>query len=112
MADMDGPKPTANSTLDHGKRLHKRSAVLWQATLDCGDLPLDCQIYNFSAGGAKLRTSEPIARRSMVRLQAHRFGSISARVAWQDDDWVGLSFFDEPTKVADAVSGVLPGLAA
>ena len=112
MVDVDGPKPTATNALDQGSRQFKRSAVLWQATLDCGDAPLDCQIYNFSAGGAKLRTEAPITRRSMVRLEGRHFGTISARIVWHRDDWVGLSFLDEPAKVADAVSNVLPAVAA
>ena len=112
MEQIDGPKPTPAKQQDLGKRQFRRNAVLWQATLDCGDAPLECQIYNFSAGGAKLRTSEAITRRSMVQLEGRRFGSLSARIIWQEDDWVGLSFLDAPDKVADAMKSVLPDLAA
>lgn len=117
MAHVDDPKPEASQATavgpnDNGNRQFKRTAVLWKATLDCGEAPLDCQVYNFSAGGAKLRMSEPITRRSVVQLQGNRFGALPARIIWQQDDWVGLSFLDEPTKVADNMGSVLSSAAA
>ena len=117
MANLDDPKPhpaqsTSYGPEDDGHRQHKRTAVLWQATLDCGDAPVECQVFNLSPGGAKLRLSEPITRRSMVQLEGQRFGSFSARIVWHQDDWIGVSFMDEPTQVADSLSTVLPSLAA
>jgi len=93
-------------------RQFKRSAVLWSATLDCGDRPLECQVYNFSAGGAKLRMGQQAVRRSQVQLAGERFGAIKARIVWQHEDWVGLSFLDEPEQVARAVVSALPAVAA
>ncbi len=117
MADADtshpnDPQSNDSGLDDNGNRQFKRAAVLWQATLDCGDAPLDCQVFNVSAGGAKLRLHEPITHRSVVKLQGQRFGALPARIIWQQDDWVGLSFMDQPAKVADAMSTVLPSLAA
>ncbi len=99
-------------TTDNGKRQFKRASVLWQATLNCGNEPLDCQIYNVSPGGAKLRLAEPLTRFTQVQLDGRRFGKIPARVVWHQDDWIGLSFLDTPDKVAHALSDVLPAVAA
>ena len=117
MVDIDDPKPEAPEAAtpgpnDDGNREFKRKAVLWRATLDCGDAPLDCQVYNISAGGAKLRMNEPITRRSVVQLQGYRFGELPARIIWQQDDWVGLSFLADPDRVAHTMSNVLPSVAA
>ena len=115
MTDLDGPKPAVSPDSDNGQRQFKRSSVLWVATLDCGDslgAQVSCRIYNFSAGGAKLRVDAPVLRRTTVQLESRRFGALNARIAWQDDDWVGLAFVDEPATVAASVSKHLPTLAA
>lgn len=102
----------APGVTDKGNRQFKRASVLWQATLNCGNEPLDCQVYNISAGGAKLRLAEPLTRFTHVQLDGRRFGKIPARVVWHQDDWIGLSFLDAPDKVTQAMSDVLPAVAA
>ena len=107
MTDISEPAQPGSES-----RQHRRNTVLWAAMLDCGERPLECQVYNFSVGGAKLRVSEPVVRRSAVQLHGQRFGAFRARIVWQRDDWVGLSFLEAPDSVAQAVGKALPTLAA
>lgn len=73
-----------------------RRAVLWSGNLEFGEYAFDCQIWNISLGGAKIRVGLPLLEGSEVNLALDRFGNFTGTVVWQSDGNLGLRFDADP----------------
>jgi len=73
-----------------------RRAVLWTGKVEFGDYVFECQIWNISLGGAKIRVGLPLLPGSQVTLLLDRFGTFRGKVVWQDDRSLGLHFDADP----------------
>ncbi len=81
------------------KRAHPRRAVLWSGKLQFGKYGFDCQIWNVSLLGAKVKVGLPLKAGSEVELLMDKFGSLAGEVVWQNDGTLGLIFEEPPEKV-------------
>ncbi len=73
-------------------RGYRRRSVLWPAKLLVGRHDFQCQIWNMSLGGARVRLDLPIREGADVRLIIAGRGEIPATVRWFRNDTAGLSF--------------------
>lgn len=73
-------------------RGYRRRSVLWPAKLEVGRHNFECQIWNMSLGGARVRLDLPIKKGARVMLVIAGRGEISATVQWSKNDTTGLSF--------------------
>jgi len=73
-------------------RGYRRRSVLWPARLIVGRHDFQCQIWNMSLGGARVRLDLPIREGAAVRLLIAGRGEIPATVRWFRNDTAGLSF--------------------
>lgn len=80
-------------------RAYRRRSVLWPAKLEVGRHDFDCQIWNMSLGGARVRLDMPIKDGAKVMLSIAGRGDIPAKVRWSDDRAAGLEFLIPPEEV-------------
>lgn len=73
-------------------RGHRRRSVLWPAKLEVGRHNFECQIWNMSLGGARVRLDLPIKEGADVTLTIAGRGQIPATVRWFRNNTAGLSF--------------------
>ena len=73
-------------------RQNPRRAVLWTGKIEFGDYVFDCQIWNISLGGARIRVGLPLLPDSDVTLILDKYGSFRGKVVWQDSQCLGLRF--------------------
>ncbi len=95
---------------DDERRRQQRSAVLWAASLECGDQVADCVVLNLGLTGALLRLAVPFERSYPVTLRSYHFGHLDGRVIWREGNAVGLKFEGEPEQVVETLSRALPEL--
>lgn len=69
-----------------------RRAVLWSGNLEFGEYVFDCQIWNISLGGAKIRVGLPLLAGSEIQLSLDRYGTFRGIVVWNVDGNLGLRF--------------------
>jgi len=74
------------------RQQHQRSAVLCPAKIQAGSRQFDCEILNFSAGGAKIRVFRPFDYDPAVSLTIEDFGTYPCDIVWQDGEHLGLRF--------------------
>ncbi|MBC8339886.1 MAG: PilZ domain-containing protein [Rhodospirillales bacterium] len=85
------------------RRENERFPILKKAAMLFGAEVVDATIFDVSARGAKVRldcTAVPPA--AAVRLQAilqvPGMGDFPGEIVWTDDEYLGLSFFDDHAK--------------
>ena len=83
------------------RRSFPRRAVLWTGTLQAGDFSFDCQIWNVSLGGARLRVNLPLEAGARIVLSLPQAGRFPGVVAWTGDGELGLKFGVEPTAIRE-----------
>ena len=84
--------PPADEVLAEERREHPRRAVLWMGELGLGGATFDCQVWNVSLSGAKLRSTLPLGPGTAVALTLPRFGVLPANVIWHSENEMGLAF--------------------
>lgn len=80
-------------------RAYRRRSVLWPAKLIVGQHDFNCQVWNLSLGGARIKIDLPIKDKASVMLAIAGRGSIPATVSWCKDGKVGLAFDLPPEEV-------------
>jgi PilZ domain len=81
------PEPQAQDGREHARR-----AVLWPARLIiAGQRDVRCFVIDLASGGAKLRTEQPVAIGTVVKLRSQRFVR-EGRVVWAASDRIGVHF--------------------
>lgn len=92
------------------RRRHTRTSVLWSGSLHVGGRGTPCRILNISAYGAKVRALQPIGKVAKLSVMIDRFGELPGEAVWQDGDFLGISFKDDPEDIAQILGGLLPSL--
>ncbi len=67
--------------------------------LKVGDHSFDCLAYNVSLKGAKLKIDLPLKTGADVVVEIRNEWTINAKIAWQDDGFLGLAFEPEDTEI-------------
>jgi PilZ domain len=86
-------------------RAHKRKRVSWDATLQQGGLAWACKVVDVSPGGAKIRIDERLTINSQVMLTIDRLGNFPGEVRWEDEDFAGIRFLEDPGVVQARLRG-------
>lgn len=81
------------------KRRFERHPLMLEAEVSHADRIIDCVIFDVSAGGAKVRLKRagidaqesPIKR---VLLHIPPFGEFEGDIAWTDDEYMGIEFYE------------------
>ena len=82
------------------RRQDPRKAVLWVGYICITGRPnVACAVLDVSAGGAKVRVSEPVAAGALVSLKSPHF-SRKARVVWSAEGNLGLQFIERGPRLA------------
>lgn len=84
-------------------RDHTRRSVLWPAVIDVNGHTFNCQIWNLSLGGVRIRFDIPLKEGSdvILRIPNRNNAEILSRIAWQREDTVGLLFMVPPSKIRE-----------
>ena len=89
------------------RRRHRLVAVLWSGALGSHAHSETCAILNLSAGGAKIRVSDPDACPTRLSIENPRFGRLDSRVVWRQDDLLGLAFVEPAQAIEPALTAAL-----
>lgn len=96
---------TTSITAD--RRSQRRYPVLWSASLCTGSAlsphVLTCRIQNVSISGLHVLAETKLAPDTKVTLRIDRVGVFHGRVAWSNDDGIGIAFDDNPDRVAELI---------
>jgi len=90
------------------RRRHKRAHVLFSGCLISGDRSAEGVLLDVSAGGARIRLSEPLEAGSAITLRLARSLDFHVEVAWRQGQTIGLRFRETPARIAATLSGLLP----
>jgi hypothetical protein len=90
-------KPRAESRIaafadPRGRRKHLRKRAFLPARLDVAGASLDCQVLDFSLGGAMVELAHPLSEGQTVVLSIEPIGNFPGTVVWQADGRVGIGF--------------------
>ncbi|MFQ5955638.1 MAG: PilZ domain-containing protein [Kiloniellales bacterium] len=84
------------------RQRHTRRLLLYPGELRCRDACIDCETVDLSAGGAKIRLLERFECSSPVTL-TFDLGTFEGDVVWQNGEFVGIQFREDPKKVAEII---------
>jgi hypothetical protein len=90
------------------RRRYKRAHVLFSGCLAAGSQSAKGVLLDVSAGGARIRLSEPIDTGSAIALRLAKSLDFPVEVAWHSGLTVGLRFREAPARIAVTLSGLLP----
>jgi Cyclic nucleotide-binding domain/PilZ domain len=90
-------KPRAESRIaafadPRGRRKHLRKRAFLPAQLEVAGESLECQVLDFSLGGAMVELAHPLAERQTVVLSIEPIGSFPGTVVWQVEGRAGIGF--------------------
>src|SRR5262245_40419107 len=95
-------------TAASNRRKHPRTSVLWPGQVSKPDGRADCLVFNLSAGGAKLRVTEPVQLNTDLTLRIAQFGDFCGTVVWTAKNLVGVRFSTAAAEVAARLGAALP----
>jgi hypothetical protein len=90
------------------RRRYPRTNVLWSGEVAAGERRAGCTVLNVSAGGAKVRLSEPVDMRGDLTLRIGEFGEFVGTVVWKARNLLGISFAADAIEVGERLGAVLP----
>ena len=102
------PPPTSGPIPDIERRRHRRTSVLLRGRFCSGHQIVECLITDLSAGGARVRPSQPIEDAEVGSLETVRLGLIPGEIVWTASDSFGLRFFDRPNRIGDLIRQAMP----
>ena len=88
------------------RREHERKSVLADAVIEYGGNETAGKVHDISVGGAKIEAQLPTDAKSPMNLKINQFGAISADLAWQREDQLGLKFRSDPEQVAEMLAAI------
>ncbi len=95
-------EPPDRPSFPEEKQRYTRTSTLFPGELIAAAGAVPCQVLNISAGGAKVRLSEPWMHELAVTLRIDRFTFVG-EIVWQYDDCVGLSFVGDPAEIEQII---------
>ncbi|HSR71250.1 MAG TPA: PilZ domain-containing protein [Kiloniellales bacterium] len=84
-----------------------RALVMHPAVIRAGEQEVTCQILSISTSGAKLRPIAAVPEASAVELLVADVGEYRCAVEWQDEEFIGVRFLDDPEVVERLCRGIL-----
>ena len=81
------------------RRVDKRRRVLWIGKLHRDGCILECEIFDISAEGAKIRGVKHLAINSTVVLEIDRLGMFPGEIRWQAADHTGIGFLESASTI-------------
>lgn len=81
------------------RRVHVRKPALWKAQIRVGLEHFPCRVIDMSLGGAGLRTDAHLLLGTRLKLVVDHIGVFKAKVAWVDDDQMGIMFTIDENEV-------------
>lgn len=81
------------------RRTHVRKPALWKAQIKVGLESFPCRVIDLSLGGAGLRTDAHLLLGTKLKLEVDHIGVFRAKVAWVDDDQMGIMFTIDENEV-------------
>ena len=100
----------ANPESSMERRDFPRTSVLWSGRIHAAGRVAECRVLNISAIGAKVRLLESLQHGIEVSLMIDRFGEFPSDVVWQEGEYLGIDFRDEPEDIVRIVEPVLPAI--
>ncbi len=98
---------TTSETVDQEdlaeRQRYPRSFVLCSAQLTLGAEAAPCEILNISLGGVKLRLLAPLAGGAEGTLTLLDHGAFKCRVAWRDEQYLGMEFVDDVDRIGKLI---------
>ncbi|MCJ9429925.1 PilZ domain-containing protein [Kordiimonas marina] len=91
-AEKDPAQSGESQQSGEENRTHRRRSVLWPAVLTVGRHEFNCQIWNMSLGGARIRVDLPLEHGSSVTLSIAGRDAVPAEVVWHRGDALGVAF--------------------
>ena len=82
-------------------RAHQRRRVLWHADLHVGGRSWECKVVDVSPGGVKIMINDALAINSRVIIAIERAGTFPGEVLWQNQEFAGIQFLEEPEVVEE-----------
>ncbi len=81
------------------KRQFERLPLMLEAEVSHAERIIECVIFNVSAGGAKVRLKRAAndAKKSPIKrvlLHVPPFGEFEGDIAWTDDEYMGIEFYE------------------
>lgn len=80
-------------------RKHVRKPALWKADLRVDLDHFPCRVFDMSLGGAGVRTEAHLLLGTKLKLVIDHIGVIKGKVAWVDDDKMGIQFTVDESEV-------------
>lgn len=81
------------------RREFPRKPALWKAQIRAGLEHYPCRVFDMSLGGAGLRTDAHLLLGTKIKLVIDHIGVFRAKVAWVDNDKMGIEFTIDETEV-------------
>ena len=100
----------ANPESSKERRDFPRTSVLWSGRIHAAGRVAECRVLNISAVGAKVRLLESLQHGTQVSLMIDRFGEFPSDVVWQEGEYLGIDFRDEPEDIVRIVEPALPAI--
>lgn len=100
-------KARSESKAPAERRHHRRTHVLFSGRLISGDRSASGVLFDISAGGARMRISEPLEPRSALTLRLASRLDFHVEVAWREGNMIGLKFREAPARIAATLAGLL-----
>ena len=100
----------ANPESSNERRDFPRTSVLWSGRIHAAGRVAECRVLNISAIGAKVRLLESLQHGTQVSLMIDRFGEFPSDVVWQEGEYLGIDFRDEPEDIVRIVEPALPAI--
>lgn len=89
------------------RRGHRRYPVLWSASLSAESAlaphVLTCRIQNVSISGLHVLAETKLAPDTPVTLRIDRVGVFHGRVAWSNEDGIGVAFDENSHRIAELI---------
>jgi hypothetical protein len=106
--------PESDSADD--RRAHQRRTVILRGCLYQRGKVVECVVNNLSAGGAGLifevrllhQEDMEVKVGAMVTLTIDRYGDLPGTIAWNDGQYAGIQFLQEPDQVRLLTEKLLP----
>jgi hypothetical protein len=99
--------PKASSEISSDRRSHERFVTVFRLAKLVGEREEFCLVRNLSSGGLKVQVFSPKAVGGRVSIDLGDEQPLPARIAWVDEENIGLSF-DDQIDVARALSKAPP----
>ncbi len=98
----------ASATSMAERRHYKRHAMIMRARLISGSRRWDCKALDVSINGVRAKTESPPAIGTAVTLALAGSVHFGGTVAWQKSKEFGITFANQPQKVAEIMAAFLP----